>query len=70
MNFLGQPVVVQNTDGPNWLVTWNSALTHAEHESVSFTVAVPRRAELTIAEVQRYAIKRAIQLLQDLDRAP
>lgn len=67
MEYLGQPFAIQNTS-EGWLVTWNDAVRHgpkgAPNESVSFTVLLPKRADLTIAEVQTYALKRAVELLQ------
>lgn len=74
MKLLGTPFIIQNTEGPDWLVSWHDAITHRNEdgqtlETVSFTVKIPKRANLPVAEVQRYAVKRAIELLQDLDRA-
>lgn len=67
MEFLGSPFRIQNTT-EGWLVTWEDAVSHgpkdAPNEFVSFTVMLPRRADLTIAEVQTYALKRAAELLQ------
>jgi hypothetical protein len=73
MEYLGQPFQIQNTADRGWLVTWSDAIgVRTEDgepvESVSFTVALPRRADLTIAEVQTYALKRAVELLQVLIR--
>lgn len=70
MNLLGQPFQIQNTTGPNWLVTWHHAARISNErdetlESVSFTVAIPRQSHLTIEELQRHALKRAQELLQD-----
>lgn len=70
MNLLGQPFEIQNTTGAHWLVTWRNAVLITNEagetlESVSFTVAIPRRTELTIEELQRYALKRAEELLQE-----
>lgn len=65
MENLGEPFSIQNTTGADWLVTWRDAVTlRATGESVSFTVAIPRNAELSISEVQRYAMKRAVEILQ------
>lgn len=69
MEFLGEPFSIQNTVDNGWLVTWNDAVSVRSAigeviETVSFTVAIPRSANLSIAEVQRYASKRAIELLQ------
>ena len=61
---LGQPFVIQNTDGPTWFVTWNDAATSSTGEAISFTVEIPRGANLTLAEVQKYALKRAVEILQ------
>lgn len=61
---LGQPFVIQNTDGPTWFVTWTDAVKSSTGETVSFTVEIPRRADLTLAEAQSYAMKRAVELLQ------
>lgn len=66
MKLLGMPFSIQNTDGPDWLVTWQDAVRTTQGESISFTVAIPRRADLSIAEVQRYAAKRAVELLQPI----
>lgn len=69
MEALGQPFVIQNTS-EGWRVTWTDAVLQGSEtqikESVSFTVMLPRRADLTIAEVQTFAAKRAVELLQDL----
>jgi hypothetical protein len=70
MEILGQPFLIQNTTGPNWLITWQDAALITNEagdtlESISFTVSVPKRAELTIEELQRYALKRAVELLQE-----
>ena len=61
---LGQPFIIQNTDGPTWFVTWRDAVSTDAGETVSFTVEIPRRADLTLAEAQKYAMKRAVELLQ------
>lgn len=67
MEYLGQPFVIQNTS-EGWLVTWTDAVQHgpkdAPNETVSFTVLLPRRGDLTISEVQTYALKRAEELLR------
>jgi hypothetical protein len=65
LELLGSPVVLQNTTGKDWLVTWAPAVTTSVGELVSFTVAIPRKAELSIAEIQRFALKRAVEILQD-----
>ena len=66
---IGDPFVIQNTAGPNWLLTWSSAIAvQPVGEVVSFTVSVPKNAALTIVQVQSYAIKRAMELLQTLDK--
>lgn len=71
MENLGQPFLIQNTT-EGWQVTWTEAIkvgTALEvKESVSFTVVIPRRADLTIEEVQLFAVKRAIELLQKLEK--
>lgn len=68
MELLGQPFIIQNTVEHGWLVTWNDVALHRSNgevfESMSFTVALPRNANLSIAEVQTYALKRAAELLQ------
>lgn len=64
MKLLGQPFVLQNTDGPDWLITSDAAVTTSQGESVSFTVAVPRRADLPVVELQRLAVLRAKELLE------
>lgn len=68
MEYLGQPFAIQNTADHFWLVTWGDAVSiktesGLQVESVSFTVSIPKRANLTIAEVQRHALKRAVELL-------
>lgn len=67
MEYIGQPFSIQNTS-EGWLVSWDDAVverTDAEIlERVSFTVLIPRRAQLSIQEVQTYALKRAAELLQ------
>ena len=70
MELLGQPFEIQNTTGPSWLITWRDAVHITSEfgdtlESISFTVSIPKRANLTIEEVQRHALKRAEELLQD-----
>lgn len=69
MENLGRPFVLQNTT-EGWQVTWNDAVTAGtefeQKESVSFTVLIPRKADLSIAEVQTFAVKRAMELLQVL----
>jgi hypothetical protein len=69
MENLGQPFVIQNTS-EGWQITWTDAVKHGTEletkERVSFTVLVPRRANLTIEEVQTFAVKRAMELLQVL----
>ena len=73
MEYLGQPFSIQNTVDQGWLVTWNDVALHRVDdeviESISFTVALPRNANLSIAEVQTYALKRAQELLQVQIRA-
>lgn len=68
MELLGQPLIIQNTAEHGWVVTWTDAVRHWSGdelvETVSFTVALPRRADLTIAELQTFAMKRAAELLQ------
>lgn len=64
MKLVGNPFAIQNTDGPNWLVRWEDAITTTDGEAVTFTVAIPRQANLPIAEAQRYAMQRAVELLQ------
>lgn len=64
MKLLGTPFVIQNTEGPTWLVTWSDAVSSTDGETISFTVEIPRSAHLSLAEVQTYAIKRAVELLQ------
>lgn len=61
---LGTPFVIQNTTGSTWLVTWEDAATTSAGEAISFTVEIPRSANLTLAEVQKYALKRAAEILQ------
>lgn len=69
MKNLGRPFLLQNTD-EGWQVTWSEAVRITSDfetkESVSFTVVIPRRADLTIEEVQTFAVKRAMELLQVL----
>ncbi len=69
MKYLGEPFVIQNTADRGWLVTWTNAVRVSTDdgeliESVSFTVSIPKRAALSIAEVQTFALKRAAELLQ------
>ncbi len=61
---LGQPFVIQNTEGPNWLVSSRDSVTTEAGETVSFTVEIPRSAHLSLGETQKYAMKRAVELLQ------
>lgn len=61
---LGSPFAIQNTTGSKWLVSWEEAVTHTGGESVSFTVAISRGPDLTIADLQRHALKRAVELLR------
>lgn len=72
MEYIGQPFSIQNTS-EGWLVSWDdAAVTRTEHEileRVSFTVLIPRQASLTIEEVQTFALKRAVELLQRVIRA-
>lgn len=72
MKAIGQPFAIQNTDA-GWLVTWADAVRDGTadeiRERVSFTVLIPARADLSIEEVQTYALKRAVELLQDGIRA-
>ena len=71
MKYLGSPFSIQNTDGPDWLVSWQDAVvTTPTGETISFTVAIPRSANLSMAEVQQYALKRAVELLQNAIRHP
>ncbi|MGQ8875931.1 hypothetical protein ACUTR7_00355 [Delftia sp. NA_296.1] len=67
MEFLGTPFLIQNTT-EGWQVTWDHAVQSTSNgetkESVSFTVVIPRSANLTVAEVQTFAVKRAMELLQ------
>lgn len=69
MENLGQPFSIQNTT-EGWQVTWLDAVKHGTEfetrERVSFTVLIPRRANLTIEEVQTFAVKRAMEVLQAL----
>ena len=69
MKLLGQPFSIQNTDAHIWLVSWQGAVADtATGEAVSFTVAVPRQADLSIEAVQKYALKRGVELLQQAIR--
>lgn len=72
MKSIGQPFNLHNTS-EGWLVTWPDAVRHgpegAPNESVSFTVLIPRKANLTIQEVQTYALKRAEELLHTVIQA-
>lgn len=67
MKHIGEPFSIQNTD-QGWLVTWRNAVTSGtkdnQYEQVSFTVLIPRTANLSISEVQTFALKRAVELLQ------
>lgn len=74
MEYLGQPFVIQNTADHGWLVTWSDAVANRTKageviESVSFTVSIPRNANLSISEVQGFALRRAEELLQSVIRA-
>lgn len=74
MEYLGQPFMIQNTADHGWLVTWNDAVAHRSSageiiETISFTVAIPRSANLSISEVQIYAMRRAEELLQSAIKA-
>jgi hypothetical protein len=68
MEFIDQPFIIQSTVENIWLVTWKDAAVHpakgAPVESVSFTVALPSRTDLSIRELQTFALKRAMELLQ------
>lgn len=66
MAFLGKPILVQNTDGPHWYISFEAALKTDAGEVVSFTVAVPRNGALSISEIQTFALKRAVEILQDV----
>lgn len=68
MELLGQPVLIQNTDGNFWLVTCSDLVTTTQGEAVSFTTAVPRGGQ-SMAEIQRQAAQKAIELLQDFLKA-
>lgn len=69
MKYLGSPFSIQNTDGRDWLVSWQDVIADAENgENVSFTVAIPRQADLSIESVQKYALKRGVELLQQAIR--
>lgn len=68
MKLLGQPFIIQNTS-QGWIVQWTDAVRITDQddntlESVSFTVRLPRKADLTIEELQIFALKRALELLQ------
>lgn len=68
MKLLGQPFVIQNTTA-GWIVNWTDAVRITDQddntlESVSFTVRLPQKADLTIQELQTFAMKRALELLQ------
>lgn len=64
MELLGRPVLIQNTDERVWLVTCDDLVTTTQGEAVSFTTAVPQGTQ-SLAEIQRQAAQRAIELLQD-----
>lgn len=68
MKMLGQPFIIQNTSA-GWIVQWTDAVRITDQddntlESVSFTVRLPRKADLTIEELQQFAMKRALEILQ------
>lgn len=63
MKLIGRPMSIQNTDGPDWLVTCDNVVTVTTGESVSFTVLVPRSGA-GMGEIQQQAVKAAIALLQ------
>lgn len=69
METLGRPFTIQNTKDFGWVVTWDGAIQIRDKEgeiieSVLFTAALPRKATLSIEEVQQFALMRAIELLQ------
>ena len=66
MQLIGGPVTVQNTDAGHWLVTMHDAVTTTAGESLSFTVAVHRKGDAKLSEVERQAAKRALEMLQAL----
>lgn len=71
METLGRPFLIQNTKEFGWIVTWNDAIVVRDKEgdlveSVSFTAALPRKATLSIEEIQQFALMRAIELLQTM----
>jgi hypothetical protein len=68
MELIGRPFEIQNTADHGWLVTWTNAVRISDEpgntiETVSFTVSIPHSAHLSIEDVQRYALKRAAELL-------
>ena len=69
MEKLGTPISIQNTKAHGWLVRWDDAVLEKTEsgdliESVSFTVSVRREATLTVNDMQKQALIRAIELLQ------
>lgn len=66
MEAAGSLITIQNTTGAHWLITWPEAIAPGAglKETVSFTVAVPRAPSLPMEDLQRYALKRAQELLQ------
>ena len=64
MKLVGMPFSIQNTDGQHWLVTWQNAAHNPDGESISFTIAAPKNSGLSVADIQQFALRRAIELLQ------
>jgi hypothetical protein len=59
----GKRLVIEATDGPTWLLSWDNAVSTSSDERVSFTIAIPSHAGLTVTQAQVYALKRAQDLL-------
>lgn len=65
----GEPFVIQSTEAHGMLISWTGpAVKRGDDEigeSISFTVLVPESPHLSLVEIQRYALKRAAELLQE-----
>ena len=62
MKTLGQPISIQNTDQPYWLV---SMAFPSNDEHIAFTVQVPR-GNFPVEKLDQEALKRAAELIQAL----
>lgn len=64
MKLKNHPFSIQDTDQDFWLVTWLEAAKNPNGEAISFTVAVPKNTGLSVADIQQFAMRRAIEILQ------